>query len=233
MESHCLYENAVNGIFYIISQAFLTFAPHQSFFNMFTGIIESIGKISNLVKEQDNLHITIESNISKELKIDQSISHNGVCLTVVELGENTHTVTAISETLIKTNLQDWEVGQVVNLERAMKADARLDGHFVQGHVDKVATCAAVKEVEGSWYFTFHYDLDDNNILVEKGSICVNGVSLTLVNVVDDQFSVAIIPYTYEQTNFHEFKAGTKVNLEFDVIGKYVTQLFKKYYTQTS
>lgn len=195
---------------------------------MFTGIIETVGVVTEIVTEGENVHFTVASGISEELKVDQSVSHNGVCLTVVSLEKGTHTVTAIKETLVKSNLEDLKVGNKVNLERAMKAHARLDGHFVQGHVDKTASCAGIQEVDGSWYYTFFYELDDDNILVEKGSICVNGVSLTLVNVRDDQFSVAIIPYTYEHTCFHEFVVGSRVNLEFDIIGKYITQLFKRY-----
>jgi len=195
---------------------------------MFTGIIETLGTVTEIVTEGENVHFTVASGISEELKVDQSVSHNGVCLTVVSLDKGTHTVTAIKETLVKSNLEDLTVGNKVNLERAMKAHARLDGHFVQGHVDKTASCVGIQEVDGSWYYTFFYELDDDNILVEKGSICVNGVSLTLVNVRDDQFSVAIIPYTYEHTCFHEFVVGSRVNLEFDIIGKYITKLFKRY-----
>lgn len=191
---------------------------------MFTGIIETLGKVTNLVTDKDNLHITIESEITHELKIDQSVAHNGVCLTVVAIDNNQYTVTAIKETLDKTNIGDLNIDAIVNLERAMKLGERLDGHIVQGHVDQTATCTSVKETEGSWLFTFEYDPKLNNVTIEKGSITVNGVSLTVVNSQKNSFSVAIIPYTYEHTNFKTFKVGTNVNLEFDVIGKYVKRL---------
>lgn len=191
---------------------------------MFTGIIETLGKVTNLVTEKDNLHITIESEITHELKIDQSVAHNGVCLTVVAIDNNQYTVTAIKETLDKTNIGNLIVDSTVNLERAMKLGERLDGHIVQGHVDQTATCTDVKETEGSWLFTFEYDPKLNNVTIEKGSITVNGVSLTVVNSQKNSFSVAIIPYTFEHTNFKTFKVGTVVNLEFDVIGKYVKRL---------
>lgn len=191
---------------------------------MFTGIIESLGTVRELKKDNDNLHITVTSSITNELKIDQSVAHNGVCLTVVAIAENDYTVTAIRETLEKTNLGDWKTGDSINLERAMKLGDRLDGHIVQGHVDQTAICKSIENANGSWYFTFEYDKALNNITIEKGSITVNGVSLTVVNSKQNEFSVAIIPYTYEHTNFSEFKIGTKVNLEFDVIGKYVARL---------
>ncbi|WP_027879371.1 riboflavin synthase [Mesoflavibacter zeaxanthinifaciens] len=191
---------------------------------MFTGIIETLGKVTNLVTEKDNLHITIESEITHELKIDQSVAHNGVCLTVVAIDNNQYTVTAIKETLDKTNIGNLIIDSTVNLERAMKLGERLDGHIVQGHVDQTATCIDVKETEGSWLFTFEYDPKLNNVTIEKGSITVNGVSLTVVNSQKNSFSVAIIPYTFEHTNFKTFKVGTEVNLEFDVIGKYVKRL---------
>ena len=191
---------------------------------MFTGIIETLGKVTNLVTDKDNLHITIESEITHELKIDQSVAHNGVCLTVVAIDNNQYTVTAIKETLDKTNIGNLIVDSTVNLERAMKLGERLDGHIVQGHVDQTATCIDVKETEGSWLFTFEYDTKLNNVTIEKGSITVNGVSLTVVNSQKNSFSVAIIPYTFEHTNFKTFKVGTVVNLEFDVIGKYVKRL---------
>ena len=193
---------------------------------MFTGIIETLGKVKKLTPDGENLHIVVESSLAPELQVDQSVSHNGVCLTVVALSENTYTVTAIKETLDKTNLSKLSVGSVVNLERAMKMDARLDGHIVQGHVDQVGVCSAIKEVNGSWYFTFTYDSENGNITIEKGSITVNGVSLTVVQSEDHTFSVAIIPYTYEHTNFNQFQVGTNVNLEFDVIGKYVKRLIE-------
>ena len=191
---------------------------------MFTGIIEDLGIVSKLEKEKDNLHITVESNITPELKIDQSVSHNGVCLTVVNIEENTYTVTAIKETLDKTNTNNLAVGDKVNLERGMKLGARLDGHIVQGHVDQIAECIDIVNADGSWIFTFKYNANLGNVTIEKGSITVNGVSLTVVNSKKDSFSVAIIPYTYEHTNFNTFKKGTVVNLEFDVIGKYVARL---------
>ena len=191
---------------------------------MFTGIIETLGTIAEIKKDHDNLHLTIASSITNELKIDQSVSHNGVCLTVVGVNNDQYTVTAIRETLEKTNLGDWNTGDVVNLERAMKLGDRLDGHIVQGHVDQTGICTNIENANGSWYYTFEYDSSSNNITIEKGSITVNGVSLTVVNSKHNEFSVAIIPYTYEHTNFHSFKVGTKINLEFDVIGKYVSRL---------
>lgn len=191
---------------------------------MFTGIIETFGIIENIREQGDNRHFTLKSPITHELKIDQSVAHNGVCLTVVAIEGDTYTVTAIKETLSKTNLGQWKTGQKVNLERAMKLGDRLDGHIVQGHTDQTGTCTEIREAAGSWYFTFEYDTGYNNITIEKGSITVNGVSLTVVDSKDNSFSVAIIPYTYEHTNFHEFKVGTTVNLEFDVIGKYVARI---------
>ena len=191
---------------------------------MFTGIIETLGTVQEIKKEQDNLQITINSSITSELKIDQSVAHNGVCLTVVAITEDSYRVTAIRETIEKTNLSDWAVDDIVNLERAMKLGDRLDGHIVQGHVDQTGICTIIKEVNGSWYFTFEYDADLNNITIEKGSITVNGVSLTVVNAQKNVFSVAIIPITYEHTNFKKFGIGTKINLEFDVVGKYVSRL---------
>ena len=191
---------------------------------MFTGIIEDIGIVSSLKTELDNLHISIKSKITPELKIDQSVAHNGVCLTVVAINNDEYTVTAIKETLEKTSLNHLIVNDKVNLERAMKLGDRLDGHIVQGHVDQTATCTEVKDENGSWLFTFNYDSSLNNITIEKGSITVNGTSLTVVNSKKDSFSVAIIPFTYEHTNFNTFKIGTIVNLEFDVLGKYVSRL---------
>ena len=191
---------------------------------MFTGIIETLGTVQEIKKEQDNLQITINSSITSELKIDQSVAHNGVCLTVVAITEDSYRVTAIRETIEKTNLSDWAVDDIVNLERAMKLGDRLDGHIVQGHVDQTGICTIIKEVNGSWYFTFEYDKSLQNITIEKGSITINGVSLTVVNSDENSFSVAIIPYTYEHTNFKTFKIGTRINLEFDVIGKYISRL---------
>ena len=193
---------------------------------MFTGIIETLGKVEKLQKEGGNLHITVSSSITQELKIDQSVSHNGVCLTVVSIEGNLYTVTAIEETLNKTSLGALAVGDVVNLERAMLLGARLDGHIVQGHVDQTAVCISIEEKDGSWFFTFQYDSKLNNITIEKGSITVDGVSLTVVDSKKDSFSVAIIPYTYEHTRFHTYKVGTVVNLEFDVVGKYVARLME-------
>ena len=194
---------------------------------MFTGIIESVGFVKNLEQDKENLHITIESNFTSELKIDQSIAHNGVCLTIVNIHGKEYTVTAIKETLEKSNLKFVAIGDEINLERAMILGARLDGHIVQGHVDQTAVCTNIVEENGSWVFSFEYDNTYNNITIEKGSITVNGVSLTVVNSQKKSFSVAIIPYTYEFTNFHTFKKGTVVNLEFDVIGKYVARLLEK------
>lgn len=191
---------------------------------MFTGIIEASAIIQDIKKDNENIHFTFSSPITHELKIDQSLSHDGVCLTVVAIGTDNYTVTAIKETLEKTNLKEWSVGTGVNLERAMQLGARLDGHIVQGHVDQTGICKSVEEAGGSWYFTFEYDPAASNITIEKGSITVNGVSLTVVNSQVNSFSVAIIPYTYEHTNFNQIKAGTTVNLEFDVIGKYVARI---------
>lgn len=191
---------------------------------MFTGIIETLGIVKEIQKDGDNLHLTITSDITKELKIDQSVAHNGVCLTVVAIDNNDYTVTAIKETIDKTTLGEWQVGDLVNLERAMKLGDRLDGHIVQGHVDQVGVCKSVSEANGSWYFSFEYDSKLNNITIEKGSITVNGVSLTVVNSQPNGFSVAIIPYTFEHTNFKSFKVDSKINLEFDVVGKYVARL---------
>ena len=194
---------------------------------MFTGIIEDLGVVEALEQESTNLHLTINSKLASELKIDQSVSHNGVCLTVIDLSPSSYTVTAIKETLDKTNLNSLKVGDRVNLERGLKLGDRLDGHMVQGHVDQVGTCINVEAQNGSWIYTFEYNSKLGNITIEKGSVTVNGVSLTVVNSKDNGFSVAIIPYTYEHTNFHTFKEGTVVNLEFDVIGKYVSRLHTK------
>ena len=193
---------------------------------MFTGIIETLGTIQSLKNENDNLHVSVKSAITNELKIDQSVAHNGVCLTVIAIENDVYTVTAIAETINKTNLGQWKTGDSLNLERAMMLGSRLDGHIVQGHVDQTGICKNIENANGSWYFTFEYDADLNNITIEKGSITVNGVSLTVVNSKKNEFSVAIIPYTYEHTNFKNFKIGTKINLEFDVIGKYVARLFE-------
>ncbi len=191
---------------------------------MFTGIIEDMGIVANLKQDLNNLHISIKSELTPELKIDQSMAHNGVCLTIVDIKNKEYTVTAIKETLDKSNLGTLKINDHVNLERAMKLGDRLDGHIVQGHVDQTATCTNIKEVQGSWVFTFSYDSKLNNITIEKGSITVNGTSLTVVHSKTDSFSVAIIPYTFEHTNFCYFKKGTVVNLEFDVLGKYVAKL---------
>ena len=194
---------------------------------MFTGIIEDLGIVEALEQENTNLHLTIKSKLASELKIDQSVSHNGVCLTVIDLTASSYTVTAIKETLDKTNLNSLKVGDRVNLERGLKLGERLDGHMVQGHVDQVGTCINVETQNGSWIYTFEYNPKLGNITIEKGSVTVNGVSLTVVNSKDNGFSVAIIPYTYEHTNFHTFEEGTVINLEFDVIGKYVSRLNTK------
>lgn len=191
---------------------------------MFTGIVETLGTIKEIKKDNDNLHVTILSGLTPELKIDQSVSHNGVCLTVVALSEDSYTVTAIKETLEKTNLRDWKEGDMVNLERGMKLGDRLDGHIVQGHVDQTGVCKSIEEANGSWYYTFEYNKNLSNITIEKGSITVNGVSLTVVNSKLNEFSVAIIPYTHEHTNFKYIQPGTVINLEFDVIGKYVSRI---------
>lgn len=190
---------------------------------MFTGIIETLGRVSRIVTEGANVHFTITSNLSHALKVDQSVAHDGVCLTVVDRDEDSHTVTAILETLRRSRLGQWQVGDAVNLERAMSAGARLDGHLVQGHVDTTGECIAVEEAGGSWYYRFRYTTRPEWLLVDKGSVCINGVSLTVVEPREDTFSVAIIPYTYAHTNFHQLKPGQQVNLEFDVIGKYIAR----------
>ncbi len=197
---------------------------------MFSGIVEEAAKVVKLEKDQENLHITMQCSFAEDLKIDQSVAHNGVCLTVVNVDKEKkeYTVTAIQETLDKSNLGLLEIGSKVNLERSMKIDSLLDGHLVQGHVDQTATCTNVREADGSWYYTFEYDpSQEDYITVEKGSVSVNGVSLTVVNSKDRSFEVAIIPFTYDLTNFHEFKVGTVVNLEFDVIGKYVARIVRQ------
>ena len=191
---------------------------------MFTGIIETIGKVVSIEAEDTNLHFQIQSNITHELKIDQSVSHNGVCLTVVSTTPDTYTVTAVAETLTKSNIGDLKVDDEVNLERCTPVGSRLDGHIVQGHVDQTATCLSIQNENGSWIFTFQYDPAKGNITVEKGSISVNGISLTVFNSQDDQFSVAIIPYTFENTNLKNMQVGDTVNLEFDIIGKYVAKM---------
>jgi riboflavin synthase len=195
---------------------------------MFTGIIENLGTISKIETEGTNVHFTIASALSKELKIDQSLAHNGVCLTVTAQDIDSHIVTAIEETLLKTNLGTWAVGTKVNLERAMVAGARLDGHIVQGHVDTTGVCIGREDRNGSWFFTFQYHLTPQYIVVDKGSICINGVSLTVVSPVEDTFSVAIIPYTFENTVFQDIQIGSVINLEFDIIGKYMARYFEVY-----
>jgi len=194
---------------------------------MFTGIIETLGKVTDLQHDQGNLHITVASAISHQLKIDQSVAHNGVCLTVIGLADDTHTVTAIAETLNKTNLGQLKNGDLINLEQCMQMNARLDGHIVQGHVDQTAVCTRFTELDGSWEYTFEYDSSIGNVTVEKGSICINGISLTVVNSTINSFSVAIIPYTFEHTNLQNVRAGDQVNLEFDIIGKYVARLMQR------
>ena len=197
---------------------------------MFSGIVEEFGTVVDIKKEQENVHFTLTCSFTDELKVDQSLSHNGVCLTVVDVDRagRTYKVTAIKETLLKSNLGLLQKGSKVNLERSMKMDGRLDGHIVQGHVDQTARCINVREAEGSWYYTFEYEpAQEDYITVEKGSVSVNGVSLTVVNAKDKTFEVAIIPYTYEITNFHMIKPGSIVNLEFDIIGKYVARILKQ------
>lgn len=195
---------------------------------MFTGIIEALGTVEAIEQEGENYHFTIASNISDALKIDQSISHNGACLTVVKQLPGRHVVTAIKETMIKTNLGELAAGDYVNLERAMLADARLDGHWVQGHVDTTGTCVSVEEADGSWYYTFKYAVSPEHLLVDKGSVTINGVSLTVCDPVEDRFSVAIIPYTHEHTTFKSIQPGTRINLEFDIFGKYISRYMKVY-----
>lgn len=199
---------------------------------MFSGIVEEFATVKALVKEQGNVHLTLTCSFVDELKIDQSISHNGVCLTVVDIKDGCYTVTAMQETLLRSNLGELKVGDKVNVERSMIMNGRLDGHIVQGHVDQTAECVDVRDADGSWYYTFRYKKDDvmaakGYLTVDKGSVCVNGVSLTVCEPTDDSFTVAIIPYTYEHTNFHTIEVGTKVNIEFDIIGKYIARIFKK------
>ena len=190
---------------------------------MFTGIVESLGKITNINLDQGNVDFTVKSDMSKELKIDQSVSHSGVCLTVVDINNDSHTVTAVKETLDKSSLKNFKLGDSINLERAMKLGERLDGHMVQGHVDGVAKCLEVKLNQGSWIYKFEFDKSNESLLIEKGSICINGVSLTVFNIVDNKFDVTIIPYTYENTSFKELKKEDLVNIEFDMIGKYLSR----------
>ena len=199
---------------------------------MFSGIVEEFATVKALVKEQGNVHLTLTCSFVDELKIDQSVSHNGVCLTVVDIKDGCYTVTAMQETLLRSNLGELKVGDKVNVERSMIMNGRLDGHIVQGHVDQTADCVEVRDADGSWYYTFKYKKDDvmaakGYLTVDKGSVCVNGVSLTVCEPTDDSFTVAIIPYTYEHTNFHTIEVGTKVNIEFDIIGKYIARIFKK------
>lgn len=195
---------------------------------MFTGIVETLGKITDLRNEGNNVHLTVQSAISGELKVDQSLAHNGVCLTVTARTDRDHTVTAVSETMRRSNLGNLRVGDVVNLERAMLAGGRLDGHIVQGHVDTTGVCTEVRDEHGSWHYTFRYEPSPEHLLVDKGSICINGVSLTVVDPHDDLFSVAIIPYTYEHTTFRELRPGDTVNLEFDILGKYLGKYLAVY-----
>ena len=190
---------------------------------MFTGIIESLAKLVSIEKNGDNITFTFNSKISNELKIDQSLAHNGICLTVIDIKNDNYSVVAIKETVLKTSIKDWKVGDSVNIERAMKMGARLDGHMVQGHVDQIAVCDGITEENGSWYFKFSYK-GNENITIEKGSIAINGVSLTVVDSKKESFSVAIIPYTYEHTNFKFLKIGDSVNIEFDMIGKYISKI---------
>ena len=192
---------------------------------MFTGIIENLSEIKEIAKEGDNLSISFSSSITKELKVDQSVSHNGICLTVVNIKDDIYTVTAIKETIMKSSIKEWKKGDLVNIERAMKLGDRLDGHMVQGHVDQTATCKKISEENGSWYFNFEYDESDN-LTIEKGSIAINGVSLTVVNSHENTFSVAIIPYTYNHTNFKNISIDDLVNIEFDMIGKYISKIIR-------
>jgi riboflavin synthase len=199
---------------------------------MFSGIVEECATVVGIVREQENLHLTLKCSFVDELKIDQSVAHNGVCLTVVSIENGAYTVTAMKETIERSNLGLLQVGDAVNVERSMVMNGRLDGHIVQGHVDQTATCLKVEDAEGSWYYTFRYKKDDvmaakGYMTVDKGSVCVNGVSLTVCNPTDDSFTVAIIPYTYEHTNFHTLKVGSVVNIEFDIIGKYIAQMLKR------
>lgn len=191
---------------------------------MFTGIIESLGEVKSINKREANINFTIKSSLANELKVDQSLCHNGVCLTVVDVSENFYSVTAINETLLKTNLKNLRVGDLVNLERSMKMNGRLDGHIVQGHIDQTGTCTSIESCDGSWVFSFNFEAKQKNITIEKGSITINGVSLTVINSKKNSFSVAIIPYTYENTNFCKFVKGEIVNLEFDVLGKYIAKM---------
>lgn len=193
---------------------------------MFTGIIESLGKITGVKVDRGNIDFSIESDISKELKVDQSVSHNGVCLTVTEINNNTHIVTAVKETLDKSSLKNFLVNDLINLERAMKLGERLDGHLVQGHVDGVAKCIGISVNEGSWIYKFEFDISNEMLLIEKGSICINGVSLTVFDIKENTFKVTIIPYTYENTSFKTLKKGEIVNIEFDMIGKYLARFNK-------
>lgn len=193
---------------------------------MFTGIIESTATVADIKKEGTNYHFTINSSITHELKIDQSVAHNGVCLTVVKIEGDTYTVTAVAETINKTNLGDWHTGDIVNLERALKAGDRLDGHFVQGHVDTIGTCIEKQTLDGSWLYRFRFPDSFAALIIEKGSICINGVSLTIFNVGRDEFTVTIIPYTFDHTNFSQLKEGDRVNLEFDVLGKYAQRMWE-------
>ncbi len=192
---------------------------------MFTGIIENLSEIKEINKDGDNLSISLISEITNELKIDQSLSHNGVCLTVVDINNNIYKVTAIKETILKSSIKDWKIGDIINIERAMKLGDRLDGHMVQGHVDQTAICTKISEENGSWYFYFEYQRS-SNLTIEKGSISINGVSLTIVESMNNGFSVAIIPYTYDNTNFKNIKVGDLVNIEFDMIGKYIQKIIK-------
>ncbi|MDA3867365.1 MAG: riboflavin synthase [Salinivirgaceae bacterium] len=194
---------------------------------MFSGIVEETGKVVSIEKDKENVDITIACSFVNELAIDQSISHNGVCLTVVRKTDNDYTVTAVKETLVKSSLGQLSPGDVVNLERSVKADGRLDGHMVQGHVDQTATVTGVEEADGSWYLTFKYEPKGDNVTVEKGSVSIDGVSMTVVNSRERTFQVAVIPYTYEHTVFHTYKEGSIVNIEFDIIGKYITRIVKQ------
>jgi riboflavin synthase len=195
---------------------------------MFTGIVEALGRVQEIKTDRSNVHFTIESPISGELKVDQSVSHDGVCLTVTDCGANWHRVTAVDETLRRSNLKGWQVGSILNLERCLPMGGRLDGHMVQGHVDAVVQCLSIQDLSGSWSLTFRYEPTPEHLLVDKGSVCLNGVSLTVVEPIADYFSVAIIPYTWEHTNFQHLGEGDAVNIEFDIIGKYIARHLAAY-----
>jgi riboflavin synthase len=222
---HSVFNAALNFTSRILSVVQLHYFWRLNYTSVFTGIIEKMGVIKKINTEGTNKHFTISSSIADELQIDQSVAHSGVCLTVIKVEDNSYTVTAIDETLTKTNLNNWTIGQKINLERCMPAHGRFDGHIVQGHVDSTATCISVEDKQGSWVFSFMLSgHSDSSLVVPKGSICINGISLTVVDIQDRIFSVAIIPYTYEHTNMHQINVGSIVNIEFDIIGKYIAKM---------